>query len=156
MKLPEYLRKRLHDRLVAVALSRDPDFVIGENYLSRWYLARSGDNTKVGGVYLHRVVGDDDDRALHDHPWVNMSIILSGSYWEHTVDDVKLRRSGDVVVRPAKTLHRLAVNEGPVWSLFVFGPKFRTWGFQCPKGWVPWNEFVDPKNPGMPGPGCGD
>jgi hypothetical protein len=42
------------------------------------------------------------------------------------------------------------------WSLFITGPRRREWGFWCPKGFVHWKKFVDMKNPGEVGPGCGD
>lgn len=51
----------------------------GKPYLERYYVAT------VLGVrfYLHRFVGSDPDRGLHDHPWPwAASFILSGWYWE--------------------------------------------------------------------------
>ena len=38
-------------------------------------------------LYLHEFSRSDDDRALHDHPWLfNLSVLLSGTYVEHTID----------------------------------------------------------------------
>jgi hypothetical protein len=53
----------------------------GEPYLERYYLA-----TFLGvRFYLHRFVGSDPARGLHDHPWRwAASIILSGFYYEET------------------------------------------------------------------------
>ncbi|CAN0516096.1 unnamed protein product, partial [Scytosiphon promiscuus] len=34
------------------------------------------------------------------------------------------------------------VNEGPVWSLFITGPKYREWGFRTAGGWMHWKEFT--------------
>lgn len=42
------------------------------------------------------------------------------------------------------------------WSLFITGPNVRTWGFACPKGWVSWQQFVEPERPGEVGRGCGE
>ncbi|WP_165421915.1 hypothetical protein [Pseudoxanthomonas winnipegensis] len=41
------------------------------------------------------------------------------------------------------------------WTLFLFGPKRREWGFHCEgKGWVPWQEFTAAGKPGEVGKGC--
>lgn len=44
---------------------------------------------------------------------------------------------------------------------FVIGPPdrpylLRWWIIPCPKGWVPWYEFVDETNHGNVGRGCGE
>jgi len=55
---------------------RPPDFVIGppdDPYMRRWWLLP---RNRVLNVYLHHVRHDDDDRALHDHPWASLSILL--------------------------------------------------------------------------------
>ena len=49
-------------------------------YLLRWHLLRK-DKYPIN-LYLHRMLRDDDDRALHDHPWWFVSIILAGGYVE--------------------------------------------------------------------------
>jgi hypothetical protein len=49
-------------------------------YLLRWHLLPK-DKYPIN-LYLHRMVRDDDARALHDHPWWFMSIILAGGYVE--------------------------------------------------------------------------
>lgn len=140
--------------------SRPPDFVIGERYLERWWVVP---RNPFCNVYLHRINRSDDDRALHDHPWMNCSVVLRGGYAEHMPDRIEWRGAGDVVWRDAGQLHRLelAVPLTPMAqtsaiTLFMTGPKVREWGFACPQGWVPWQEFADPDNPGMPGRGCGE
>lgn len=41
------------------------------------------------------------------------------------------------------------------WTLFVFGPTLREWGFHCPeRGWVRWQEFTAAGKPGEVGRGC--
>lgn len=58
---------------------RKPDFVIGDlsnPYLLRWWVIP---RNRFFNVYLHKFLRDDDDRALHDHPWWSMSIILSST-----------------------------------------------------------------------------
>jgi hypothetical protein len=138
---------------------RPPDFIIGSAdnpYLLRWWLLP---RNHLFNVYLHHIKRDDDDRALHDHPWWNISIILKGGYDEITPTGRKLRRAGSVVFRRATTAHRLAlpvINGGITycWSLFITGPRIREWGFHCPQGWRVWHEFVDSKKRGQVGRGC--
>lgn len=138
----------------AEIMRREPDFVIGDHYLRRWWLVP---RNEWCNVYLHEIRKSDDDRALHDHPWANRSILIRGSYIEHTPEGVFRRQAGDVVERTAETLHRLEVIPGQdAISLFMTGPKVREWGFACPQGWVHWRDFADPDNPGMPGRGCGE
>ena len=115
-------------------------------------------------MYLHKVLRSDDDRALHDHPWVNASFLLYGSYREHLQDgSIKLRKPWRpwypwrmYLRRPTKA-HRVELIGGcPVWTLFLTGPRIRTWGFHCPQGWIPWREFVEQTVDGnRAGKGCG-
>lgn len=142
---------------------RPPDFVIGGDnpYLRRWWVIP---RTRWFNVYLHQILRDDDDRALHDHPWWNVSIVLSGGYlevmpvvrpeftgWNRT----KWRRPGAVVFRRATTAHRLALREGrAAWSLFITGPNVRSWGFWCDHGWRHWREFCATDDKGRVGRGC--
>ncbi|MFD1104605.1 hypothetical protein [Sphingobium olei] len=135
-------------------MAREPDFIIGENYMRRWWVIP---RNKFCNVYLHDIRQSDDDRAMHDHPWANTSFIITGSYIEHTPDGVFTRSAGDVVERGAEALHRLEVIPGQrVISLFMTGPAVREWGFACPKGWVHWTDFVDARDAGQVGRGCGE
>lgn len=134
---------------------RPPDFIIGPPdapYLRRWWVIP---RNRFFNIYLHQILKSDDDRALHDHPWVNVSILLSGSYVEVTPAGSYLRKAGSWVFRRATAAHRLVVEaDRPVWSLFLTGPVIRTWGFHCPKGWRPWREFVNERDSGQVGRGC--
>jgi hypothetical protein len=133
---------------------RKPDLIIGDNYLRRWHLIP---RNKWFNVYLHNIRKSDDDRAMHDHPYWNVSIILRGWYIEHVPGARHVCKAGSIIVRPATALHRLEVPlNGSAWSLFITGRRVRTWGFQCPQGWRPYFKFVDPNNPGQPGAGCGE
>lgn len=134
--------------------SRPPDFVIGDNYLRRWWVIP---RNPFCNVYLHEILKSDDDRALHDHPWSNISALLMGGYWEHTPEGKLFRYQGDVIERPAKALHRLEVLPGErAISLFITGPKVREWGFACSQGWVHWRDFVNSDDTGQVGRGCGE
>ncbi len=144
--------------LIELAQLRPADFIIGdpdEPYMKRWWLVPR-DVEADQNVYLHKIIRDDDDRALHDHPWPSVSIVLHGTLREVLPEGERLLKPGSVVRRNAKDAHRLEVVDGPVWTLFVTGRREREWGFHCPNGWVHWENFVNPNNPGEVGPGCGD
>lgn len=133
---------------------RQPDFIIGEPekpYLLRWWIIP---RNRWFNVYLHMILRDDDDRALHDHPWWNISMILSGAYREVMPLRTVLRKSGSIVFRRPTAAHRLEVAKGPVWTLFITGPRVREWGFHCPQGWRHWEEFTASESTGQIGRGC--
>jgi hypothetical protein len=150
---------------------RAPDFVIGGKdrpYLRRWWMIP---RNRWFNVYLHEFLRSDDDRALHDHPWINISILLRGSYLEHQpIGTVRLRKPWRpwapwrVVFRLPSAAHRIELfrhygiagtfKEAPVWTLFITGPRVRPWGFWCPKGWVHWEDFTARGNSGEVGRGC--
>lgn len=145
-------------RLVAMRPERPPDFKIGpadDPYMLRWWLVPRND---AFNVYYHVIRHDDDDRALHDHPWPSFSILISGSLREITEEGQRIIGPGDVVFRPAAMAHRLELlnADQPAETLFITGPRVRDWGFHCPKGWVPWKQFVDGGEPGQIGRGCGE
>lgn len=165
------LLERFAGWLIRRAGRRDPDFVIGADnpdgaYMKRWWVIP---RNRVFNVYLHQVLRDDDDRALHDHPWLNCSIVLRGGYIEHTIEAGGIhrrtfRRPGSIKLRLPSAAHRLELRwdrdvaeKIPSWSLFITGPNVRTWGFHCPdKGWVDWKTFTRAGAPGEIGPGCGE
>ncbi|HEY4136472.1 MAG TPA: hypothetical protein VGO34_14805 [Alphaproteobacteria bacterium] len=141
---------------------RMPDFIVGgadRPYLNRWFLIP---RNRWFNVYLHQFLRDDDDRALHDHPWVNLSILLIGEYKEQTIRAGGIhvrshRKAGAFKLRWPRASHRIELVDGrPCWTLFITGPKVRSWGFHCRQGWVDWTKFTDPNDTGRVGPGCGD
>ncbi|MBU8819577.1 hypothetical protein KL864_27195 [Mycolicibacterium goodii] len=141
-------------------LSGRPHQIIGgsdDPYMLRWYVIP---RNPVLNVYLHKFLRSDDDRALHDHPWWFVSLILKGGYTEVTGAG-RTPRSGLVggryrgwdrtlVFRPATFRHRVELwpvvehskpflgrrdrRELPCWTLIVTGPRRRLWGFWCPSG----------------------
>lgn len=69
-------------RLLYALSGRLPCRIISDGatpYLERYYVG-----TLFGWrFYLHRFVGSDPDRGLHDHPWRRAySLVLAGWYWE--------------------------------------------------------------------------
>lgn len=111
--------------------SGKPHQVIGERspYMLRWWLIPRNRHVKV---YVHKFVRSDDDRAMHDHPWGFVSLVLRGAYLEQRPGGTRLRQRGSVAYRPATTRHIVhLINELPCWTLVVGGPKVRDWGFWC-------------------------
>lgn len=114
----------------------------GQPYLERYYIG-----TILGvRIYLHRFVGSDPDRGVHDHPWAwARSIVLAGWYWEEL-------RTGTRQVRwfnslTGDTFHRIIKPEGmpDVWTLFYHkGGDVKPWGFLRPlgTGTAVWSEYV--------------
>lgn len=175
--------------ILATWFGRNPDFTVKRedgDYLRRWYVIP---RNRWFNIYLHNMVQDDDPRALHDHPWWNVSIVLKGGYYEvvpakplspsgawlyahpslrnysesmraelakpYLSDNcvVRWRGPGSIIFRRATDAHRLMldnernlggeiVHYTPSWSLFITGPKRRKWGFWCPQGWKPFDEYV--------------
>lgn len=149
----------------ALTIPRPPDFTIWQYetvYLQRWWVIP---RNRWFNIYLHHFLRSDDDRALHDHPWANCSVLLRGSYREHMPGGiVKLRKPWRpwafwrLPMRWPTSAHRVElIGARPVWTLFLTGPKVRVWGFLCPHGWIPWTAFVE-KRPGgnSAGNGCGE
>jgi len=153
---------------------RKPDFVIGNDddvYLRRWWLVR---RNGFLNIYLHQFIRSDDDRALHDHPWSNISILLTGRYkevmpvnrydWVNKKDrneKVKMRYPFIPIFRDANWIHRIELmkrkdgTEKPMWTLFITGPWRRPWGFWCHFGWRYYKEFVaQTKGGNKVGRGC--
>lgn len=146
------IKPRLRDWFPRL-LSGQPHQIIGDlpnPYLLRWYVIP---RNPLFNVYLHKFLRDDDDRALHDHPWWFVSVILRGGYIEHTEfsDGTKVMRCRTslfdvrspwwrraVAYRPATWRHRVALphtstgGRVPCWTLIITGPRARTWGFWCP------------------------
>lgn len=143
---------------------REPDFVIGpkdDPYMRRWYVIP---RNKWFNIYLHNMKKSDYDRALHDHPWWNVSVVMRGGYWEYMPEPLcrslhfkKWRKAGAIVVRKATALHRLELPEdGEAWSLFITGRTVRVWGFMRPNGWRPYTDVITTENGVSVTKGCPD
>lgn len=155
-------------------LKRDPDFIVSQNgidYLRRWWLIPKN---KYLNIYLHKFISSDDTKAMHDHPWSSLGMILWGTYREHMPSDrmkwikegkrsevVKKRYPFQPVYRDANFIHRIELNkdesgnEKPVWTLFLTGQWRRNWGFWCDFGFRPFEEYVSVTDEGNEvGRGC--
>lgn len=153
--------QRLASWLMRRATRRLPDFIIGSEdnpYLLRWWLIP---RNPVFNVYLHCFLRSDDDRALHCHPWANLSVLLRGRYIEHTAHadgnpQQRVLWAGDWRLRWRGGIrHRVELYPGErAWTLFLTGPRYREWGFHCPKGFVHWQDFTNAADKGLVGKGC--
>jgi len=175
--------RRLAEALIRRITRRPPDVIIGgadAPYLRRWHVLP---RNRFFNLYLHHFLRDDDDRALHDHPWAWCSLVLAGGYYEHTIaaggiHHRRWRPAGSVRISGPRRAHRIephkqtirywmehgghmgrqpapTVNHVTCFTLFATGPTVRAWGFHCPqRGWVPWQDFTDPADPGLTGRGC--
>lgn len=158
MSLPQVLTDRIHNCCALRMVRREQDILIGDPadpYIVRWHLRRV---RWLSCCYLHLVRRSDDDRALHDHPWCNISLVMPA---DRSDPAGKVRRvfraPGSLTFRRASASHRLVMPGGvPAVTLFLTGPRIRDWGFWCASGWMPWQRFVDPERPGEVGPGCGE
>ncbi len=103
-------------------------------YLYRYYLIGRR-NHKWFTLALHKILISDHD-FQHDHPYRWGSLILSGTYIEHTPEGSKQMKAGAFRIRKPEQLHRLELNHGPVWTLFFMGKRVRDWGFSVKGKWV--------------------
>lgn len=97
-------------------------------------------------VYLHRFVGSDPDRGLHDHPWRwAMSLVLLGWYWEATRHYSGFRRVRWFNFLTGDTFHRVVLTPDAhledmrtpreVWTIFIVPARdVKPWGFLREKG----------------------
>jgi hypothetical protein len=118
-----------------------------EPYLKRWYLFRC----RALGIFLHRFFRSDEERALHDHPWSFITVILWRGYIEHCEQQcavcgyhqvAKRRWPLTIHFRHAEWRHRVELIGGkPSWTLVFRFRERRDWGFWEPNGFVRWNHW---------------
>ena len=118
-----------------------------EPYLIRYYYLNLRPFTRL---VIHRFMRSDID-GLHDHPWAFQNYILSGGYWEHTVEGKFWREPGYSGFADANYLHRVELdheksNNEEIWTLFMMGPKEKEWGFiDEDNKWVHHQIYLDNK-----------
>jgi hypothetical protein len=168
MRLPAFITESLYRRAFATMRSRGPDVQIGRDergrpYMERWHAIP---RNKLFNIYLH-LYHHDDDRILHSHPWWSVSILANGMLREFytpnsrcaNVPSAYLSRTvqrGDVVWRSPDMFHRLEVCGNRTITIFITGPKIKTWYFACKRGLIKWTDFVSKRDKGEVGAGCGE
>lgn len=110
-------------------------------YLYRWTLL----STRWGKVYLHKFVGDDWSRDLHDHPKRFVSIGVFGSYVEETPSGDQRYRAPWIRSFPATHQHRIRMTHPgkTCWTLVFVGKLQRDWGFWHEGQWHQWKSYVE-------------
>lgn len=102
-------------------------------------------------IFVHCILRSDPDPYLHDHPWDFWTLLLWGRYREHRLRGPRDARMGTLIRHSATDLHRIEVTRGPVWTLFVHGPRYRPWGFATHAGWTYWKHYFEElENEGSP------
>ena len=111
-------------------------------HMLRWHLIPR--NLFRFNIYLHKIYANDDERAVHDHPWNSFSIKLFGGTLIEIYKDSHTDISGGnwsligsrtpprLCYRSADFAHRLEIPGKPVWTLFFTGRYRKSWYFHCP------------------------
>lgn len=168
MRLPTALTEHLYRCVWSVMKSRPSDVNIGRDdndvpYMQRWHAIP---RNKLFNVYLH-LYHHDDAITLHSHPWWSISALLHGRLLEFSTptaegaNDPEAHRGkfinpGDITIRSADMYHRLEIAGNRTITIFVTGPKFKTWYFACKRGLIHWKDFVSDRDKGEVGAGCGE
>lgn len=108
----------------------------GAPYLERYYVGQVIGTT----FYLHRFVGADGDRQVHDHPWrFAFAVVLCGWYTEERMQCLDIAQGWQSkfrVLRPGRlnwlgprSFHMITEARPNTWTLFVHGKRCKTWGF---------------------------
>ena len=131
----------------------------GSQYLRRVHLLPLNPHMNL---YLHIFVGSDDGRGMHDHPWESLSLCILGrmtelvpgnrANTEHGMVPRGLTCAiaigpGSIRFRRAGHVHRLELRSTRAVTLFLTGPRRRTWGFWIDGSWVPSAEFYRRRQP---------
>lgn len=98
-------------------------------YVIRWVL-----ETRWFSIRLHKWLGPDDLRSLHDHAWDYWAMVIKGGYVE-LVENVEGVRSlyemwpWKPVFRKAERRHAVEPIVLPTWSILLTSSEKREWGF---------------------------
>lgn len=106
----------------------EPLGIITCPYLRRWVL-----NLKFFSIRIHHWYSSDDHRAKHDHPSGFITLVLSGSYTDVTPTGRELLKPGSIRYRAATHIHTVEVPINGCWTILIFGPQIRHWGFYVPR-----------------------
>lgn len=102
--------------------------------MTRYYLLFSDRGNFPFNLALHHFhksdVGD-----LHDHPWAFVSYLAEGAYLEHRLYSRKVYLAGSFNFKRARDFHKVELLTTDCWSLVLFGPRTREWGFLTRAGW---------------------
>lgn len=160
MRVPAIVLRWAKRKAHHLMTTREPDFFIGgkeDPYMVRWWVIP---RNKWFNWYMHLIVKSDRDEALHDHPWINLSLLVNGAYDEYTPSGVERLSEGELRMRRPTAAHRLAMvgDSEEIVTFFFTGPVWRHWGFHCKNGWRHWKDFVGFRDAdqNIVGRGCGE
>lgn len=105
-------------------------------YVKRWYF-----ETDLFSVRLHHWLHSDDARAIHDHPSWFITLVLKGGYTDSTPNGAERMSAFTIRFRPAMHRHTVQVDESGCWTLLIFGPKSRKWGFWLRDKFIKANKY---------------
>lgn len=142
----EWLIKRSQKRPYLHIYGKD-----GHMYMGRWWLFNAYPDFSSGkknwfpiSIRIHHIQKEDDDRALHDHPWNARTIIIKGGYTEVRVDGERhFRTPGDTAKLNFGEYHRITyVKPEGAWTIFITGKYQGTWGFLVNGEKVQWRKYL--------------
>lgn len=144
MRIDDLFEMGLGARKEIIRENRQPDEVIGGDYMERYWVMRHAD---LGCIYVHRFLRSDRDE-LHDHPWDNLTVVLTGDLKDVGDTHRDILSRGTYIERRAEKPHRIELMSEEAWTLFVTGPKRRGWGFwprdeDGQRYFVPWREYLN-------------
>jgi hypothetical protein len=113
-------------------------------YMVRYYLLRKSNSNKKGfNIFLHKILLSDSDEHLHNHPWDAFTLIMKGAYIEHKEKNSSLFKSFSFRKIRCNDFHKIElVNNKPVWTLFIHGPRKQNWGFLVDNKVVDWRKYL--------------
>lgn len=108
----------------------------GRPYIERYHAYQRGKLT----IVLHRYLGGDGDRFLHDHPHrLSVGIPIIGGYTEERmlgfcpkrgwVSKLMTRSVWRWAILTARDFHRIAFVRPGTWTVFITYDRFKSWGF---------------------------
>lgn len=129
-----------------------------DGYMHRWWLFNAyedgGGYVKQGwlrkrlpSIRVHKILREDRDQHMHDHPWDARTIILDGQYIERCQEDGlfknMLRSPGCTRAIRFGEFHRIRwVQAEGVYTLFFTWKYMGTWGFNVDGVKVPYREYL--------------
>jgi hypothetical protein len=78
---------------------------------------------------VHHWLSNDDDRAVHDHPWWFLTLVVKGGYTDSGPSGEDHLKAPVVRFRPAWHKHTVYPDAGGCWTILLTGRPLRTWGF---------------------------
>lgn len=93
-------------------------------YVIRWRL-----EFPFGSIRVHHWLSNDDNRAVHDHPWWFLTFVVKGGYTDSQPGKVDVLTAPAVRFRKAEHRHTVFPHPGGAWTILITGRPLRKWGF---------------------------